>query len=60
MINGHDSPGPQSMKEYSEVISQLKKENFRLKLRIFYMEEKVQNQLNGDQEQIFKTVSSLS
>nr|CAB3264739.1 myomegalin [Phallusia mammillata] len=44
-----------NMKDYSTQISDLKKENFSLKLRIFYMEERMQEQFDGDHEQLLKT-----
>ncbi|XP_077968535.1 uncharacterized protein LOC120343806 isoform X2 [Styela clava] len=44
-----------SMKDYSTQISELKKENFGLKLRIFYMEERMQQQFTGDHEHIYQS-----
>ncbi|KAH9507397.1 hypothetical protein Btru_057992 [Bulinus truncatus] len=43
-----------TMKEYDQQISDLKKENFSLKMRIYYMEERMQ-QRYGDGQDIFKT-----
>jgi hypothetical protein len=37
-------------------IADLKKENFSLKLRIYFLEERVQQQFDGDSEALFKTV----
>ncbi|XP_059174027.1 uncharacterized protein LOC131954402 isoform X2 [Physella acuta] len=43
-----------TMKEYDQQISDLKKENFSLKMRIYYMEERMQ-QRYGDGQDVFKT-----
>ena len=45
-----------TMKEYDQQIGDLKKENFSLKLRIYFLEERVQQKF-GDGEDVFKTVS---
>ncbi|XP_020629264.1 CDK5 regulatory subunit-associated protein 2-like [Orbicella faveolata] len=51
--DGSGSPQTKTMKDYEYQISELKKENFGLKLRIYFLEERV-NQ-NGDvPEDIFK------
>jgi len=42
------------MKDFGAKISDLKKENFSLKLRIYYMEERMQNNYSFDQEQTVK------
>ncbi|CAG5116709.1 unnamed protein product, partial [Candidula unifasciata] len=42
-----------TMKEYDQLISDLKKENFSLKLRIYYMEERLQ-QTFGDGHDVLK------
>nr|KAG5710593.1 hypothetical protein BaRGS_013239 [Batillaria attramentaria] len=42
------------MKEYDQQITELKKENFSLKLRIYFLEERMQ-QKYGDGEDVFKT-----
>ena len=47
-----------TMKEYDHQIAELKKENFSLKLRIYFLEERVQQKYDGDGEDLFKTVSS--
>ncbi|XP_078487482.1 uncharacterized protein LOC100183006 isoform X2 [Ciona intestinalis] len=44
-----------NMKDYGTQISDLKKENFSLKLRIFYMEERMQENFTGDHEQLVRT-----
>jgi len=44
---------------FLQQISDLKKENFSLKLRIFYMEERMMEQFSGDHDQLWKTVSSF-
>ncbi|KAK6175111.1 hypothetical protein SNE40_013639 [Patella caerulea] len=43
-----------TMKEYDQIISELRKENFNLKLRIYFLEERMQ-QKYGDGDDIFKT-----
>ncbi|BFZ20636.1 hypothetical protein BsWGS_23675 [Bradybaena similaris] len=43
-----------TMKEYDQQISDLKKENFSLKMRIYYMEERMQ-QRYGDGQDVFRT-----
>ncbi|XP_076436718.1 uncharacterized protein LOC143276177 isoform X2 [Babylonia areolata] len=43
-----------TMKEYDQQITDLKKENFSLKLRIYFLEERMQ-QKYGDGEDVFKT-----
>ncbi|XP_074655585.1 uncharacterized protein LOC141909113 isoform X2 [Tubulanus polymorphus] len=47
-----------TMKEYDQGLAELKKENFSLKLRIYFLEEKVQNRYTGDEE-LFKTNINL-
>ena len=39
------------------MIAELKKENFSLKLRIYFLEERMQQKSNGEKEDLFKTVS---
>lgn len=39
-------------------ITELKKENFNLKLRIYFLEERMQQEFAGPTEHIYKTVSS--
>jgi len=46
--------GSEIMKDFGAKISDLKKENFSLKLRIYYMEERMQNNYSFDQEQTVK------
>lgn len=41
---------------FSQQIGELKKENFNLKLRIYFLEERLQQKL-GDGEDVFRTVS---
>ncbi|XP_064650443.1 myomegalin-like isoform X3 [Lineus longissimus] len=48
-----------TMKEYDQQIADLKKENFSLKLRIYFLEERVQQQFDGDSEALFKTNINL-
>ncbi|KAL5009349.1 hypothetical protein ScPMuIL_014930 [Solemya velum] len=43
-----------TMKEYDQQIGELKKENFNLKLRIYFLEERLQQKL-GDGEDVFRT-----
>ena len=42
---------------YMQIISTFKKENFGLKLRIYFLEERLQMAYEGDTEDILKTVS---
>ncbi|XP_051906465.1 CDK5 regulatory subunit-associated protein 2 isoform X2 [Hippocampus zosterae] len=44
-----------TMKDYENQITALKKENFNLKLRIYFMEERMQQKCNDSTEDIFKT-----
>ncbi|XP_048245211.1 uncharacterized protein LOC124145574 isoform X3 [Haliotis rufescens] len=53
--NGRMSPiRARTMKEYDQQIAELKKENFSLKLRIYFLEERMQQKF-GDGEDVFKT-----
>jgi hypothetical protein len=38
-------------------ITELKKENFNLKLRIYFLEERMQQEFDGPTEHVYKTVS---
>uniref|UniRef100_A0AAV2IRB1 Centrosomin N-terminal motif 1 domain-containing protein n=1 Tax=Knipowitschia caucasica TaxID=637954 RepID=A0AAV2IRB1_KNICA len=44
-----------TMKDYENQITALKKENFNLKLRIYFMEERMQQKCDDSTEDIFKT-----
>ncbi|XP_051961433.1 myomegalin-like isoform X2 [Xyrauchen texanus] len=44
-----------TMKEYENQITVLKKENFNLKLRIYFLEERVQQKCDDSTEDIYKT-----
>ena len=45
-----------TMKEYEEQLASLKKENFSLKLRIYFLEEQIgQKYDKEDNEQLYKT-----
>ncbi|KAM4635269.1 CDK5 regulatory subunit-associated protein 2 isoform 3-T3 [Polymixia lowei] len=44
-----------TMKDYENQITVLKKENFNLKLRIYFMEERMQQKCDDSTEDIFKT-----
>ncbi|KAI1904758.1 hypothetical protein AGOR_G00008990 [Albula goreensis] len=44
-----------TMKDYENQITGLKKENFNLKLRIYFMEERMQQKFDDSTEDIFKT-----
>ncbi|XP_029920528.1 CDK5 regulatory subunit-associated protein 2 isoform X2 [Myripristis murdjan] len=44
-----------TMKDYENQITALKKENFNLKLRIYFMEERMQEKCDDSTEDIFKT-----
>ncbi|TRY95006.1 hypothetical protein DNTS_004666 [Danionella cerebrum] len=44
-----------TMKDYENQITALKKENFNLKLRIYFLEERVQQKCDDSTEEIFKT-----
>ncbi|XP_041368377.1 CDK5 regulatory subunit-associated protein 2-like [Gigantopelta aegis] len=53
--NGRMSPiRARTMKEYDQHIAELKKENFSLKLRIYFLEERMQQKF-GNEEDVFKT-----
>lgn len=41
----------------SQQITDLKKENFNLKLRIYFLEERMQQKFDGPTEEIYKIVS---
>ncbi|XP_052670521.1 CDK5 regulatory subunit-associated protein 2 isoform X3 [Harpia harpyja] len=43
-----------TMKDYENQISDLKKENFNLKLRIYFLEERMQQKFDGPTEEIYK------
>ncbi|XP_070452320.1 CDK5 regulatory subunit-associated protein 2 isoform X1 [Equus przewalskii] len=44
-----------NMKDFENQITELKKENFNLKLRIYFLEERMQQEFNGPTEHIYKT-----
>ncbi|XP_015222208.2 CDK5 regulatory subunit-associated protein 2 isoform X2 [Lepisosteus oculatus] len=44
-----------TMKDYENQITDLKKENFNLKLRIYFMEERMQQKFDDSSEDIYKT-----
>ncbi|KAM6984635.1 CDK5 regulatory subunit-associated protein 2 [Aplochiton taeniatus] len=44
-----------AMKDYENQITALKKENFNLKLRIYFMEERMQQNCDDSTENVFKT-----
>ncbi|XP_071073133.1 CDK5 regulatory subunit-associated protein 2 isoform X11 [Dasypus novemcinctus] len=44
-----------NMKDFENQISELKKENFNLKLRIYFLEERMQQEFDGPTEHIYKT-----
>lgn len=44
-----------TMKDYENQITALKKENFNLKLRIYFLEERVQQNCDDSTEEIYKT-----
>ncbi|KAK3524591.1 hypothetical protein QTP70_029906 [Hemibagrus guttatus] len=44
-----------TMKDYENQITALKKENFNLKLRIYFLEERVQQKCDDSTEEIYKT-----
>ncbi|XP_066057098.1 CDK5 regulatory subunit-associated protein 2 isoform X3 [Chamaea fasciata] len=43
-----------TMKDYENQITDLKKENFNLKLRIYFLEERMQQKFDGPTEEIYK------
>ncbi|XP_030142315.4 CDK5 regulatory subunit-associated protein 2 isoform X2 [Taeniopygia guttata] len=43
-----------TMKDYENQIADLKKENFNLKLRIYFLEERMQQKFDGPTEEIYK------
>lgn len=44
-----------NMKDFENQITELKKENFNLKLRIYFLEERIQQEFAGPTEHIYKT-----
>ncbi|XP_023583117.1 CDK5 regulatory subunit-associated protein 2 isoform X2 [Trichechus manatus latirostris] len=44
-----------NMKDFENQITELKKENFNLKLRIYFLEERMQQEFDGHTEHIYKT-----
>ncbi|XP_076999626.1 CDK5 regulatory subunit-associated protein 2 isoform X3 [Tamandua tetradactyla] len=44
-----------NMKDFENQITELKKENFNLKLRIYFLEERMQQEFDGPTESIYKT-----
>ncbi|XP_043914752.1 myomegalin-like isoform X2 [Protopterus annectens] len=44
-----------TMKDYENQITDLKKENFNLKLRIYFLEERIQQQFDNSCEEIYRT-----
>ncbi|XP_061406262.1 CDK5 regulatory subunit-associated protein 2-like isoform X1 [Lethenteron reissneri] len=44
-----------TMKDYEQQIAELKKENFSLKLRIYFLEERVQEGCDGATEDVYRT-----
>ncbi|KAM9518083.1 uncharacterized protein ACWYII_044750 isoform 2-T2 [Salvelinus alpinus] len=47
--------GPFTMKEITQIISDLKKDNFNLRLRIFFYEERLQQRCDDSVEEMYKT-----
>ncbi|VFV34743.1 cdk5 regulatory subunit-associated [Lynx pardinus] len=43
------------MKDFENQITELKKENFNLKLRIYFLEERMQQEFDGPTEHVYKT-----
>ncbi|XP_032933407.1 CDK5 regulatory subunit-associated protein 2 isoform X2 [Catharus ustulatus] len=43
-----------TMKDYENQITDLKKENFNLKLRIYFLEERMQQKFDGPTEEVYK------
>ncbi|XP_045152492.1 CDK5 regulatory subunit-associated protein 2 isoform X2 [Echinops telfairi] len=43
------------MKDFENQITELKKENFNLKLRIYFLEERMQQEFDGPMEHVYKT-----
>lgn len=59
---GNISPGQgRSLREYDEKLHALQKENFQLKLRLFFLEEKTPVNASGksDEENLFKQTVDL-
>ncbi|CAH2219235.1 CDK5 regulatory subunit-associated 2-like isoform X3 [Pelobates cultripes] len=48
------SPDP-TMKDFEKQITELKKENFNLKLRIYFLEEQIQKNCEGSSEELHRT-----
>ena len=49
-----------TMKDIEQQLSDLKKENFNLKLRIYFLEERQERKWDADGEDLIKTVNNLS
>ena len=45
-----------TMKDYEQQLSDLKKENFNLKLRIYFLEERQERKWDADGEDLIQTV----
>ncbi|XP_023214646.1 CDK5 regulatory subunit-associated protein 2-like [Centruroides sculpturatus] len=57
-LAGYVSPlRVRTMKEYDQQICELKKENFHLKLRMYFLEEKMDKKFEGDILDLHKLVS---
>jgi centrosomin len=48
------SPQGRSLREYEEQMTALRKENFNLKLRIYFLEEKSSGGISSDHDTIMK------
>ena len=49
-----------TMKDIEQQLSDLKKENFNLKLRIYFLEERQERKWDADGEDLIKTVTNQS
>uniref|UniRef100_A0A3B3DXL4 Centrosomin N-terminal motif 1 domain-containing protein n=1 Tax=Oryzias melastigma TaxID=30732 RepID=A0A3B3DXL4_ORYME len=51
---------PHTLKEFEQHLNDLKKENFSLKLRIYFLEERIQQKYEESSEDVYRTVSRKS
>uniref|UniRef100_A0A5F8G4X6 Centrosomin N-terminal motif 1 domain-containing protein n=1 Tax=Monodelphis domestica TaxID=13616 RepID=A0A5F8G4X6_MONDO len=49
----------QALRDFEKHLNDLKKENFSLKLRIYFLEERMQQKYEASQEDVYKRVSEV-
>ncbi|GAA6096940.1 myomegalin-like, partial [Tachysurus ichikawai] len=49
-----------SYRTLSQHLTDLKKENFSLKLRIYFLEERIQQKYENNSDDVYRTVSGLT